>query len=190
MRSTTKTNLTSTRPRLKTARCSFHGGMRYKVVLNESWPIFVTNCIIARNLVVVSHSQGTMIAIESLNDPELSWLNNCFSSVTLVTMGSPLKHLYQHYFQHVYPRLNQPFWSQLRKQTDRWVNIYRIDDYVGRELDFPEAFQTPHFDRCANAGKIQYGNFMVGPRGHQGYWEDIEVLNIMRQEVFANARDN
>jgi hypothetical protein len=139
-------------------------------------------------LVIVSHSQGTMIAVESLNDPDLGWLGNCFSSVTLVTMGSPLKHLYQHYFQHFYPRLNQPFWSQLRKRTDRWVNIYRIDDYVGREIDFPEAFQTPHFERCADAGKIQYANFMVGPRGHQGYWEDVEVLDILRQEVFSRSQ--
>src|SRR5690606_19018281 len=56
-------------------------------------------------LTLISHSQGTMIAIEVLNDPELAWLSSSFSEIRLVTMGSPFAHLYQHYFQHLYPQL-------------------------------------------------------------------------------------
>ena len=39
-------------------------------------------------LIIIAHSQGTQIAIEVLNDPELAWLSNQFHSVKLVTMGS------------------------------------------------------------------------------------------------------
>ncbi len=142
-------------------------------------------------LVIVSHSQGTMVAIEALNDKELGWLRNTFSSITLVTMGTPLNHVYQHYFNHVYPRLNQPFWSQLRKQTDRWINIYRIDDYVGREIDFPKEFEVAVDERGSLQQVAMYSNHPVGPRGHQSYWSDREVIGILQHELFdckdANA---
>lgn len=135
-------------------------------------------------LVLVSHSQGTMVAIESLNDPEMAWLRNCFSSVTLVTMGSPFSHLYQYYFFHIYPRLTHPFWTELRKQTDRWVNVYRIDDYVGRDIAFPAEHQTPSWERCSTLEKTIFSNHPVGPRGHQSYWTDVEVLEILRAHAF------
>ena len=90
------------------------------------------------DLVIISHSQGTMVAIETLNDRDLDWLNNSFRSVTLVTLGSPFSHLYQHYFGHCYPALEKPFWSCLRRRVDRWVNVFRVDDYVGNEIEFPE----------------------------------------------------
>ncbi len=87
-------------------------------------------------LIVIAHSQGTQVAIEVLNDPELSWLNNQFHSIKLVTMGSPFTNLYQHYFGHIYPALDSPYWASLRRRVDRWANIFRIDDPVGTEIDF------------------------------------------------------
>lgn len=93
-------------------------------------------------LIVIAHSQGTQIAIEVLNDPELSWLNNQFCSVKLVTMGSPFSNLYQHYFSHIYPPLDAPYWSSLRRRVDRWTNIFRIDDPVGTEIDFDPILQN------------------------------------------------
>ena len=87
-------------------------------------------------LIIIAHSQGTQIAIEVLNDPELAWLSNQFHSVKLVTMGSPFSNLYQHYFSHFYPSLDKPYWATLRSRVDRWANIFRIDDPVGTEIDF------------------------------------------------------
>lgn len=150
-------------------------------------------------LVIVSHSQGTMIAIEVLNDDEVSWINSHFRSVTLVTMGSPLTHLYQHYFGHYYPGLDQPFWASLRRRVDRWINICRIDDFVGTELDLPGMQDNPNTEAASRPTRLtvprekldrsfysppQFENFAVGPRGHQGYWEDLEVLEILRRELF------
>ena len=136
-------------------------------------------------LVVVCHSQGTMISIETLNDPDLDWLHTSFSTISLVTLGSPFKHVYQHYFQHIYPELTHQRWSRLRRTIDRWINVFRIDDYVGREIDFPKFHQTSAFERMAGQPDIIYTNHQVGPRGHQSYWADREVLNIVRDQVFG-----
>lgn len=136
-------------------------------------------------LTIVSHSQGTMVAIEILNDEELFWLNNSFSSISLITMGSPLSHVYQHYFGHIYPPLDQPFWVSLRRRIDRWTNICRIDDYVGTNVLFPE--------NLANAGIvdgscIEFSNHAVGPRGHTNYWSDIEVLQVLRPVLLGRTK--
>jgi hypothetical protein len=145
-------------------------------------------------LVIVSHSQGTMVAIETLNDKDLVWLNNAFRSVTLVTMGSPFSHLYQHYFGHFYPSLEAPFWTSLRRRVDRWVNIFRVDDYVGNEIDFPtrlgaaanqaSAHQPSSTGTQAFVSEMDCKNVPVGARGHVSYWTDREVLETLRSELY------
>ena len=131
------------------------------------------------DLVLMAHSQGTMIAIEVLNDPELSWLKNRFESITLVTMGSPMSNLYQHYFSHLYPPLENEQWDELRQRVDRWENFYRVDDYVGREIEFP-TIDSSHQQGLASESTPVYINHAFGPRGHLGYWTDREVLKILR----------
>ena len=56
-------------------------------------------------LVILSHSQGTVVAIDVLNDPAHNAAFGRSASVRLVTMGSPFSHIYQHYFRHHYPEL-------------------------------------------------------------------------------------
>ena len=129
-----------------------------------------------------------MVAIEVLNDEEVAWLNNSFSSVTLVTMGSPLKHMYQHYFGHCYPKLDQPFWSSLRRRIDRWVNICRVDDFVGVDLDFPDQGAEQQGASAAIFTPTLYSNHAVGPRGHTSYWSDREVLRILSRHLFGQDR--
>lgn len=129
-------------------------------------------------LTVISHSQGTMIAVEVLNDPELSWLNSSFAEVRLVTMGSPLTHLYQHYFRNVYPPLKNQYWKPLRSRISRWVNIFRMDDFVGTRIHFPD---LPH-EACV------YSNHILGPRGHLNYWTDIQVLDILHRELLPTEQ--
>ncbi|QEG25034.1 hypothetical protein [Mariniblastus fucicola] len=144
------------------------------------------------DLVMVAHSQGTVDVIETLNDPEMDWLRNSFGKITLVTMGSPVTHLYQHYFGHFYPRFTDRFWSTLHQNVDRWVNVFRVDDFVGLDIDFGHLPQTHqkciemesetgpnqcqlHFAHCSN--------HPVGARGHVKYWADIEVLEILKAEL-------
>lgn len=133
------------------------------------------------DLTIISHSQGTMIAIEALNDPELLWLKNRFRSITLVTMGSPFTHLYQHYFGHFYPELDDKQWDLLCERVDRWINVYRADDFVGTHINFPTRKTIPTSEHPHGS----YSNFKVGMRGHMNYWADAEVLKILRDELMG-----
>lgn len=133
------------------------------------------------DLTIISHSQGTMIAIEALNDPELIWLKNSFKSITLVTMGSPFTHLYQHYFHHFYPPLDHHHWKPICDRIDRWINVYRADDFVGTHIDFPTNKTVP----APGLSRGSFSNFKVGMRGHMNYWADAEVLGILREELMG-----
>ena len=143
------------------------------------------------DLVLVAHSQGTVDAIETLNDPEMDWLRNSFGKVTLVTMGSPVTHLYQHYFGHFYPPFTDRFWNTLHQQIDRWVNIFRVDDFVGLDVDFGHLPQSReeamamnrNLDSQCKLHFAQCSNHPVGARGHVNYWADVEVLEILKSEL-------
>ena len=142
-------------------------------------------------LIIVSHSQGTMVAVEILNDPEMAWLNASFSKTSLVTMGSPLTHLYQHYFGHLYPSLNEPFWDDLNQRVDRWMNLFRIDDFVGQEVDFP----MQPANKTTQSWMTNFGASMpdssshpLGRHGHTNYWDDEAALKVLRQELFSDRQ--
>lgn len=140
-------------------------------------------------LVIVSHSQGTMVAVEVLNDPEMAWLSGSFSRTALLTMGSPLTYLYQNYFGHLYPSLNSPTWDHLRSRVDRWVNLFRIDDFVGQRIEFPvhgRSLQvTPMLAVDKDAAIQSCTDHPLGCRGHVNYWEDVEAIAVIKQEIFA-----
>lgn len=142
---------------------------RFRSVLDE-----VLQLGDVKRLTVVAHSQGTMIAIDVL------WLEWAFNrlkgiDVDLVTMGCPFTHLYQYYFPHRYPplfdgnTLDTTKWegSRLDSTVQRWLNIYRIDDFVGTHVDGNESGTFP-VNTCIRAG------------GHTGYWHQCEALVAMR----------
>ena len=130
-------------------------------------------------LTVISHSQGSMVAIEVFNDNELAWVNEKFSQVNFITMGSPFHHIYQNYFGHLYPSIDNRFWDNLRSRVGRWLNIFRIDDYVGTDIEFPETLREVH--------RGDYSNHAVEQKGHQLYWCDRQVLSIMREHRICRS---
>jgi hypothetical protein len=99
-------------------------------------------------LVVVAHSQGTVIAADALRD----WTNT--SKVDLLTMGSPLLGLYARFFGTCFDTLI----PNVRTRARSWVNLYRADDYVGRRLE----------------GDVT--DILIDGTGHEGYWTDGNVL--------------
>jgi len=114
-----------------------------------------------QRVVVVTHSQGTTVALHALGVLEVSGRPARARPLEglrcdLVTLGSPADHLYRHYMPRTYRPGRQPTWVR------RWLNIYRRDDYIGTVLDFGRA-RWP-------------ANQPVGPRGHGDYWRDREVL--------------
>ena len=152
------------------------------------------------HLVVIAHSQGTVIALDTIfgsrqfaasagsdTHPAESgileraglwkqapdgWtesLKDRVSSLTILTFGSPITNVYQHYFGHMYP----PFAKTLIADIDRkdqqvkWFNTYRIDDFVGTYIDN----SIPNFPV----------NVPVTTGGHTKYWE-AEVFKVLFAE--------
>ncbi|MEM7361084.1 MAG: hypothetical protein AAF431_18485, partial [Pseudomonadota bacterium] len=121
-------------------------------------------------VIVIAHSQGTVVAMESIRDGLFSNLpesqqRNCH----LVTMGSPIFHIYHHYFPNRFQILDPEV-----VVMGKWKNIYRIDDFVGtcvyhEDCDWPE-------NRSVHAG------------GHTGYWMDPQVHDILYEDVLAELK--
>jgi len=129
------------------------------------------------HLVVLAHSQGSVIAADGLNSRDPTTTRNLASltEVTLVTMGSPFTHLYQYYFGRAYPPLGDCAWEPLRRRVKRWINVYRVDDYIGTYVDESSlGSQSPSGD-----GVLALSNHNAGYGGHTNYWRQQEVLCIL-----------
>jgi len=112
-------------------------------------------------IVIIAHSQGTVIAADLLRfirmtgldqtDPDLAARKG--APIYLFTMGSPLRQLYGLRFPHLYlwARHHQLPWPNAghpippdtgpdpaQLDVTQWVNAYRSGDYVGRYLWRPE----------------------------------------------------
>lgn len=115
----------------------------------------VLECLVADlkvdRLVVVAHSQGTILALDELKD----W-TGALPPVTLVTCGSPASHLYQFYFPDLVRDFTDDSWRPLFDRLDRWLNFYRLSDYVGTTVERPP---IAGFEQRA-----------IALGGHIGYW--------------------
>jgi len=117
----------------------------------------VLNCIAAQSydhIVIVSHSQGTVISTELLRymkertahaqaeqamDPVASLWERLGGRIALVTAGCPLRQLYAARFPVLYGWVLEQHGPNLGPVADdvgvvRWVNLYATGDYVGRWL--------------------------------------------------------
>ncbi len=106
------------------------------------------------HIVIVSHSQGTVIATEFLRylkertalapqrqhlDPVASLWQRLNGRIALVTAGCPLRQLYAARFPVLYGWVLEQHGAALGPVADdvgvlRWVNLYATGDYVGRWL--------------------------------------------------------
>jgi hypothetical protein len=117
-----------------------------------------------QRLTVIAHSQGTVIAFDALAKiGSQDWFQPYAKQLRMdmVTVGSPLTHLYQHYFPSHYPPRDDPRWSTLSKTIPCWYNIFRVDDYVG-------TFIRKGSDTAQAQGWPQ--NIPARPGGHTNYW--------------------
>jgi len=145
----------------------------------------------ATRVTIVSHSQGTATAVIALARADLDaqfdphgsptnleahvrdWLRTV--RVDLVTMGSPISHLYQHYFPDRYPpfyvreggvSIRNLVWGNWVGLVHSWTNLYRYDDFVGTTIvgdgDFPHTFPK-------NIPLTALG-------GHTKYWDHVDVI--------------
>jgi hypothetical protein len=145
---------------------------RFRSVLAE-----VLKSEVLTHLTVVAHSQGTVVALDVLRQEDTLSRLCRIQEVTLVTMGSPFTHLYQHYFPRQYPSLREEYWRRLRERIPRWVNIYRKDDFVGTRVEELDG-SWPR-------------NHPLYPGGHTNYWRQRNVLailsEVLREGLECNA---
>jgi hypothetical protein len=123
------------------------------------------------HLVILAHSQGTVIALDELTH---SWdiRSEPLPLISLVTFGSPITQLYQYYFPHFYPDWRNNQWMVLFSRLHEWNNFYRLDDYVGTTIAPPAALNG------------RFHQEAVGCGGHTGYWRDRRFLLALKRQVF------
>jgi hypothetical protein len=155
---------------------------RFKSVVREVFRLIEVGRV--RQLTFVTHSQGTVIALDVLWQRAAHQLlkeQHDVQQVNLITMGSPITHLYQRYFPERYPELflnghlNQKGWgATLTETVDRWVNLYRVDDFVGTFITGGEVAVAHGPNR-----PFPLNQFLdVG--GHTDYWCADDVLARLR----------
>jgi hypothetical protein len=122
------------------------------------------------HLAIVSHSQGTVIALDVLDEAGPDWRAKLDPSggeptVRLVTMGSPYTHIHGHYFPKSFPPVAQRQNLARSKVLSDWINIFRVDDFVGTHVDPEGVWPREH---------------PVPPNGHTMYWTDENVFPLLR----------
>ncbi len=142
-------------------------------------------------IVIVSHSQGTVIAIDVIDAEANNWLNASPKglSLELVTMGSPYTHIYCTYFpksfrphrsrDNLNPRYPGPQHSP--GVLSKWTNIFRMDDFVGTFIDgsdLPAEGSWPE--------RQWPREYAVPKNGHTMYWTDENVAKILRPLLEAS----
>lgn len=125
-------------------------------------------------VIFVVHSQGSVIAFDYLKDavPANKELNG--SRPDIITFGSPLAHLYEYYFFE-YGKLNKDIMA-MRNGIGRWINVYRIDDYIGTDI-------AGGTDTCVS-------NKQIGRGGHTDYWKEEDLARIVFDLATRPAGDS
>ena len=124
-------------------------------------------------VIFVSHSQGTVVAIAALSDKGSDWLGSLSkdSTLKLVTMGSPYTHVHRHYYPASFPETGAILAMKKTGEggvLDDWINIFRIDDFVGTFIDPTGKWPREH---------------PVPANGHTYYWVDENVFPILKDFV-------
>jgi hypothetical protein len=107
-------------------------------------------------IVIVTHSQGSVIAADLLRFLHFDG-HPLRIRTWLLTMGCPLRQLYARRFPYLYGWAQRPTPQQLDVQ--RWENLFRSGDYVGRALWTPDPPPDDAAERC------------IGGGAHVRYWD-------------------
>jgi hypothetical protein len=119
-------------------------------------------------LVIIAHSQGSVIAFDYLRASTPSELLSNVGEVHVITLGSPLSHLYAAYFQEYERPVAR---AELRGKVMSWTNMWRIDDPIGNKVQVV-------------AGDF-IRNVVLPKGGHVNYWKEPEVQQAILDAVRA-----
>lgn len=118
-------------------------------------------------LIFLAHSQGTVIMHDYLDNHDNLVAKSHedrqslfeVQRIDVVTVGSPLTHLYRYYFAdyEAQPGGTKP--HTLMRKVGSWSNMWRIDDPIGQDVNFLDGIE----------------NSQLGRGGHMDYWREEEV---------------
>src|SRR5262249_23612857 len=124
----------------------------------------------ARPLLILSHSLGTVIALDSLLSSGI-WPQD--AQITFVTLGSPIRRFFMRFFPGTFfpGSITAAVASVAQRMSGfRWINCYRPFDQVGAALGlygiaYARDISTKQWRRIWNA--------------HPDYWSDDHVRNVI-----------
>lgn len=125
-----------------------------------------------QRLVLVGHSQGSVILYDYLRS---KWDDATLASIEridIITLGSPLGHIYQHYFPDYEAPADTP--ADLNAKLRSWINLWRADDPIGHAVD------------VIGGGFIE--NVALPPGGHVDYWKDEAVCRVILDRVDSGRK--
>lgn len=122
-------------------------------------------------IVFLTHSQGSVIVYDYLSSDNLpSPLLTAASEIHVVSLGSPISHLYQYYFREYY-ELREKVVPVPIGNLISWTNMWRVDDAIGDKVSL---------------GKLcPVVNRPLGPGGHSNYWRDENVRHLIRELILT-----
>lgn len=132
-------------------------------------------------LILVAHSQGTVIVHDYLANHDnlvppahdASTVLYDVKQIDVVTVGSPLTHIYKHYFRdYERPGEIDPKKPPLIARVNSWTNLWRVDDPIGQHVDI--------IDGVTNVG--------LAPGGHADYWRE-DALSAKLWALIHNLED-
>jgi hypothetical protein len=150
-----------------------------------------------REVVIVAHSQGTVITADFLRFlKHFGWKSGV--SIRLFTVGSPLRQLYAERFPDLYGWVTDHGGPEAKKLygVEFWLNGYRTGDYVGRalweDLLFRPAFRYgPHprdLLRQALQRRENHADFSLGAGAHTHYFDENAPLSGVALDALISMR--
>ncbi|HEX2046647.1 MAG TPA: hypothetical protein VHF27_02715 [Acidimicrobiales bacterium] len=132
------------------------------------------------DLVVVAHSQGTVLAYAAIR-PSVAGRDDPLPPFTLVTFGSPLRSLYAAVFPYYFDVAE--FDATRRGIPGGWLNCFRVTDHVGRSVfagdDGAATGDRPLADARAPSGTVL---------GHNDYWVEPEIRAAVTSGAVTSER--
>lgn len=128
-------------------------------------------------LVFVAHSQGTVILHDYLRSGRGDAAIASAKAIDVLTLGSPLSHIYQYYFARFEQESTGP--GAINPRITSWTNLWRVDDPIGHRV----TLNASPFIR----------NVSLRPGGHVDYWKDpvvqSAILDLIDPERAQNDAD-
>ena len=119
-----------------------------------------------RRLVLIGHSQGSVISVWTLANRKGS-----AGEVAFITCGSPLQSLYEMFFP---AYVNATLYEVARARTTSWTNYWRLTDPIGTNFERVDIESIPLLDPPESPEGL-------APRAHNDYWIDETVMaNVTR----------